>query len=463
MYLLFLLQIFAKYGIIVSVRNMNEDFLNLSLDELYDELIHYNISLEEVASEYEIASENVKYLEKALKSYCRACKLPLPEQLSAPEKFFDEQDEKVLHLYKEEHMSIKQISESLGMSTYLVSKVIDRFKQSGYIETTKKNTRPESYDVKKIIEDLNNGSTYLDVMKTYSIPRDKLRTILSTSPEGKEILEKRADRSLRSKKDISVEDAVKAFLTDTYDIASPTTIRKILVRFYGEEYKKILRKQESVYTAEDIVKLYLDSGDDIEKIAKNIGKTSSRINSKINEYYKKLKIKKPKIISKDNFETYLKNQPSFDIEEAIKYYEEQNVHIPEAYIQEYLKKSEEIDLRKVRSIVNGELTKLSKEGKSPNYVEPYLFAKTVKAKGYNTKYQATALLYKTIVDNDLSTQIAEELDDEEVQTSLHLLIDYDKTDKIGFLRKLEKNKIAQLIYTMQNQTSNPDTEKTIED
>lgn len=442
---------------------MNEDYLNLSLDEIYKELMEFNISLEELASEYEISSENIKNLEKALKSYCRAYKLPLPEQLASPEKFFNEQDEKVLQLYKEKHISIRQISETLGISSYLVGKIIDRFKAFGYIEGKGKTIKPKSYNPEEIIEALNNGSTYLDIMKTYRISKAKLTALLSASPEGKEILEKRADRSSRSKKDISVEDAVTAFLTDTYDIASYTTIRKILIGFYGEEYKTILRKNEDPYSTEDIIKLYLDSGRSIEEIAEIVGKTASTITGKINEYYKKLKIKKPKIISKEDFEAYMNQQSSFDIEEAIKYYEQQNIHIPEAYIQEYAKKVNEVDLRKVRSIVNGELTKLSKEGKSPNYVEPYRFAQDVKAKGYNTKYQATALLYKTILDNDLSTQIAEELDDEEIKASLHLLIDYDKTDKIGFLRELEKNKIAQLIYAMQNQASNPDTEKTFED
>lgn len=113
---------------------MDEKYLNVSLDDIYDELINYNISLQELASIYEFPSETI--LEKALRNYCKQFVLPLPKQIESPEEFFTEEEEEIHRLREEENISIREIADRYGISAYSVNKILKRFEKVG--ETSNK-------------------------------------------------------------------------------------------------------------------------------------------------------------------------------------------------------------------------------------------------------------------------------------------------------------------------------------
>lgn len=159
----------------------------------------------------------------------------------------------------------------------------------------------------------------------------------------------------------------------------------------------------------------------------------------------------------------MKEHPGTNIEKIIESFRDINILIPESYIQEYFEKIGEVDFRKVKSIVNREFAKLQEEGKKPDLISPFNFANDIKSKGYNTKYQATGLFYKIIVDNNLPSDIASDLGDEDVTEALNVLVDCDKNDKVNYLRNIQNNKIARLIYSLENQTDYSDYEKDLND
>lgn len=306
-----------------------------------------------------------------------------------------------------------------------------------------------------------NDKSYRYVENTYNISHTKLIKILLNHPEGSKIIEDKSNNRSK-KKSIPKEEAVNAFLNQDYTKYSSTTIRKRLREFFGDNYSVILRGDEIGTQAKTFSELY-EKGVSCEEIAKSNNVSVDTVKSRLNSHYKRLNVKKPKILSQNDFETYIEEHSSENIEKIIESFKNVNVIIPETYIQEYYKKIGEVDFRKVKSIVNREFAKLQEEGKKPDLISPFSFANDVKSKGYNTKYQATALFYKIILDNHLSSNIASDLGDEDVTEALHVLLDSDKNNKVNYLRNIQNNKIAKLIYSIENQTYYSDYEKDLND
>lgn len=442
---------------------MDDKYLEVSLDDIYDELINYNISLKELVSIYGFPSEKV--LEKALKSYCRKFKIQLPKQIESPEEFFTEEEEGIYRLREEENVSLKKIADYYHMTTYAINKILKRFeKAKGSEEVEKTNSKKKSssdFDIDSIIKDLLEGKSYGYVEKTYNISQTKLKKLLLNHPREKEIFEIKS-RHRSSKKIIPKEEAIEAFLKHDYTKYSSTTIRKRLKEFFGDNYALILRGDEIGDQAKAFSELY-EKGITCDEIAKLNNISIDTVKSRLTSHYKSLNLKRPKILSKQDFEKHMEEHPGSNVEKVIETFKDINILIPESYIQEYYRKIGEVDFRKVKTIVNREFAKMQDEGKKPNLVGPFEFANDVKVKGYNTKYQATALLYRVIIDNDLSSNIASELGDEDVLEALHILVDSDKNDKVNYLRNIQNNKIARLIYSLQNQTYYSDHEKDLND
>lgn len=400
---------------------MNEEYLDVSLDDIYDELMNYNISLKDMASMYKFPSENM--LKKAIKNYCRKLALPLPKQIEKPEEFFTEQEEEIYQLSVQQELPANEIAKIYKMSTYSVNKILKKF---------------DNIDKEKRSKVCVNSSK----LKSIKPSEEKL--------ESKQIKENESIHNSKKIK-ISEQEVIDAYLNNDYSKFSHTTIRKRLVEIFGENYAIILKGDKKGEETKEFAKLY-ENGKSLEEIAQVHKISIDVVRDRLNNYYKRLNIPKPKIMSKKYFDDYMNTHDNVNIENMIESFKKMNIHIPEPYIEEYFKKTGEIDLRKVKAIVNKEFVKLQKEGKQPNLVEPFEFANEVKLKGYNTKYQATALLYQIISDNNLPIDIALEVDNEEVMEALHVLIDSDKSDKINYLRSIENNKIAKLIHHMQNNT-----------
>ena len=108
---------------------------------------------------------------------------------------------------------------------------------------------------------------------------------------------------------------------------------------------------------------------------KTYGLSADYTKREINRYYSDRNMIKPKIANKAAVFGLLKSGKSLEtiIEEA----KSQNCHIPDAYIQEYLNKTGEIDITQIKKIVNKQLVKLSNEGNNPDYIAPFDFANMI--------------------------------------------------------------------------------------
>ena len=402
---------------------MDEEYLDVSLDDVYDELMNYNISLKDVASIYNFPSEKV--LKKVLKNYCRKLTLPLPKQIENPEKFFTEQEQEIYQLSVQHELPASEIAKMYKLTTYAVNKILKKFDSE------------------------NQEKGHLN----HSIPESS-----KTVGKKSENVVKVKSNSQSRKIEIPKQEAIDAFLNHDYSKYSETTLRKRLVEMFGNDYCIILKGDKIAERTQKFIKLYED-GYSYDEIAKIYNFTTIAVRERISRHYKSMNLKRPKIMSKKAFYDYINGHDNINIEDMLESFKKINIHIPEPYIQEYYKKIGEIDFRKVKAIVNREFLKLQKENITPNFITPFDFANEVKSKGYNTKYQAAALFYKMIVDNNLSIDIVSELEDDDITEALHILLDLEKTDKVNYLRNIQNNKIAKLIYSIENKTYYLDYEK----
>ena len=125
-----------------SVREMDEEYLDVSLDDVYDELMNYNISLKDVASIYNFPSEKV--LKKVLKNYCRKLTLPLPKQIENPEKFFTEQEQEIYQLSVQHELPASEIAKMYKLTTYAVNKILKKFDSENQEKGHLNHSIPES-------------------------------------------------------------------------------------------------------------------------------------------------------------------------------------------------------------------------------------------------------------------------------------------------------------------------------
>ena len=191
---------------------------------------------------------------------------------------------------------------------------------------------------------------------------------------------------------------------------------------------------------------------------KTYGLSADYTKREINRYYSDRNMIKPKIANKAAVFGLLKSGKSLEtIIEVAK------SHIPDAYIQEYLNKTGEIDITQIKKIVNKQLVKLSNEGNNPDYIAPFDFANMIKSKGHNTKYQAVALLYKLIKDNNLDfKETLSNINNEEITSALNILLNTNNASKKEHMDLINNNNLALTIFS-EEQQEEKEKEKANED
>lgn len=411
---------------------MEERYKNYSIDEIAEEYDNGNagISLEELAELYHFPSTEI--LKEALTKYNKEHR---KGRLKLKMNFTEEEKDYIYYLYDVKKYSIKRIADMASTSIYSVGKVLKEKNPDIFINRQK---------------DLKSKTKIL--LKSKKDSKNVKYGVKKITPPNKKV-------------EIPIEELVEAVKTNNiesimqkYD-TSYSTVRKRLVETYGENYIDILRGNPVKAELEEYGKMYED-GITNEQIAKIKGISEKEVKKKINHYYKLNGSKRPKIMSKELFEEEMNKND--DIEKLIAHFSEMNIHIPEPYIKDYYKKTDGVDLRIVKNIVRAQLTKIKDEGVTPNYTSPFEFANKVKAKGFGTKYQACAILYKMIEENDLSSDIVLPLDNDNLTQAIKLLIDDKKTNNPEYMKKLKNNDLAHVIYSMQIQNFN-NIEKSLDD
>lgn len=203
--------------------------------------------------------------------------------------------------------------------------------------------------------------------------------------------------SRKNKVNISIEEVIHAYKNKDFSKISPSTVRKRLIKEFGENYLEILNPpKQPEEDCKQIQKLY-EHGLKNNEISKLYGMKTDKTNRIIIDEYKKRKLKKPRIINQKAFKELANT--GIPIEEIKKQAESQNSIIPEEYIEEYIDPNNFVDTNSIRRRVIEILETRKQNGQATNFADSFKFAELIKEKGYTTKYQATALIYKLIKDN----------------------------------------------------------------
>lgn len=440
---MFLLQKYTKYGIIPTVMNMDEKILDSDIKRLYEELIDYEISMEDFANEHNF-NGGEKTLTIAIKNYCKKNKLTIPSQIKHPEKYPSMEEEEMYELHTKKHFSVRMLSEIYHKSPYSIKKSLEKFK-----DDDTNNFNLTDSDIEQIIKELEDPDqkSYTSVARAHGITFYALKKVLEQNPKGIEILKKRKEQMEEQRKARNNE------MLPEKSVEEKQVIQEVLQKS---------KEDGPTDEPEKILKLFLN-GFSRQEISDITGISVKSINKQINSHYETRGKEVPRILSKEEFESHLAKQEKVNIDEVIKFFEAQHKYIPEPYIQEYYRKIGEVDLRHVKRIVNTQLAQLKNEGKDPNFVSPFQLANKLKEQGYRTKYQACALLYRVISENNLSSSIVQELENPELISAIQLLVDDKCPDKIEYLKRLKENELAYTIYLAQNQTSTDQYAKSFDD
>lgn len=227
--------------------------------------------------------------------------------------------------------------------------------------------------------------------------------------------------SKKHKIDMSIDDVVIAYQNKDFSKISPSTARKRLIKKFGKNYVKILNPpKQPVEDCEQMQKLY-EHGLKNNEISKLYGMKTDKTNRIIIDEYKKRKIKKPRIINQKAFKELAST--GIPIEDIQKQAENQNSIIPEEYIEEYIDPNNFVDTNSIRRKVIEILETRKQNGQATNFANSFKFAELIKEKGYTTKYQATALIYKLIKDNIGINTEDFEIKNNDVKQALKILLD----------------------------------------
>lgn len=241
---------------------------------------------------------------------------------------------------------------------------------------------------------------------------------------------------------MNIDDVITAYKTKNYSKISASTARRILIEKFGENYVEVLNTpKHSQKECEQIQKLY-EHGLQNKEIAQLYGITNDLLNEIITNEYKKRKIKKPRVINKKAFRVLAcKGIP---IQKIQKQAEEQNSIIPDEYIEEYIDPNNFEDTNSIRRKVLEILEDRRKNEQTINFSSSFEFAEFIKDKGYSTKYQATALIYKLVNDNSGITIEDFELKNDEVKQALEILLNNSENQNNNDITSLIKQELNSL-------------------
>ena len=398
-------------------------------------------SLSEIARKYGFPS--VKVLEKVLKKYY---KQELKKNFNPKIIFSQAEKDMMYDLYMNKGYSLNKLSLEYGVSNYRIKKVLMEYYEFRMQNDIKNKNRSEkvnidSEELENIIKDLTTGKSLNFVRNKYSLPDSRLKKILKSDARGREILYNNLHMNYT---EVPIDELTQAYLNkdlksleEKYNLSNSSLYYRLKKEYGDDFYKKLNKSPKENEIIDKVAHLY-EQGIDYKEIAQQENLTVPKVQSLLNKYYRRNKKKKPKVLSKDEFLKQIENGQSID--EIIDKFQELGFLIPDSYIDEIYKKQAGINIRKVKTIVLGQLTKLKNVGKSPNYITPFILPNKLKEQGYNNKYYATALLYRLIKENNLSIEILDEIDNEEVVEAVKLLVN-SKDEK-----QLSENELANTIF-----------------
>lgn len=429
---------------------MNESYKDVLIDNIIKDYETEGASLYEIAKKYNFPS--LKILQNVVKKYY---KKESKIDIDKIDYFSHEEKEEIFRLFKYYNHSLKQLSLKYMTTITVIRNTIEEFQSIKDIIAQRHKDITEIFDIdiNIIIDELNTGKTYSYITKKYGISYEKLKVLLSKSEAGMELIKKRKEKNKR-KVIIPIDEIVKALkngnlkeLKDKYGV-SETTLRNKLRKEYGEHYIYILEtdKRENDNYLEQYGKAY-EEGYTYDEIAKMQSVSPEEAKENVIKYYKRKKEIKPRVLTKSHLTKYLQHH---SIEQLIDDCNEQNIIIPQNLLDTYVKKQGEVDIHKIKTIVHEQLAKLKDEGMNPNYINPFKLANSLKQHGYGTSYQACAILYSLINENDLSIDILKQIDSQELSEAVITLLNKENINKVQFLQMLGNNKIAYAVYKEEN-------------
>ena len=315
-------------------------------------------------------------------------------------------------------------------------------------EITKMETRKITNEEKeKIYELFKTGVPMSSLTKMYHITYQTISRIINRGQNN----DKKTDKTKIPMDEIEQAyiDKTMSKLAKKYKVSLSGLYYK-LKKTYGNEYVNTLKEKRKKGATDEIIKLYEEYGYSALKISKvNPDFSVSKVRDTLQRHYAKKNKKVPRLVKKEVFLQLLKSGKS--IKEILSETEKVDFLVPKIYIDEYLDSNNEINVEDIKLIVNRELKKLSREDKKPNYIEPFEFANILKSKGYDTKYQAVALLYKLIKYNDLPLdKIVKDVKNDDIRTALYILA-YKNMTFEEYKEGIENNEIAKAILLEEKQ------------
>ena len=235
-------------------------------------------------------------------------------------------------------------------------------------------------------------------------------------------------------------------LAHEYNVSTTAIRNRILqvisVTKLKELYSKNGKKGEIEEKVSKVIELY-GKGISREEISLQVGygiTTVQKILEK--EYRKRGKEEVPKIISMRAFSAKI-NKKGVTRENILKEAEENNVIIPQVFLDNYFGK-EEIDVDKIRKFVISQFTDGDlEEEKRMKMFKGFNVAKQLKENGFDLKYQAIALLY--LLPNVVRTPMDEIRkvinDNNELMDAIEAIIS-DETNKEEYFQRIKKCRYA---------------------
>lgn len=389
---------------------MNEDYKDANIEEIIEKY-RQGQSISRLAEAYKFPSK--KILRNAIRKYQQINEAS--NKMPSKYNFTDRQKEKMYNLYKE-GVSIEKLSIYYKRTTHVIKNIICEYCSENGLEV------PEH------------------IYKRNSC--DKLE---------------HSDARKNKKIEIPIEEIVEAYknnkigeLEMKYNVSS-STIRNRLRQNIGDDYSKLL-KPCNVSDEQKLMGIYYEEGLSNVEIATINHMLPDTVGNRIDKLYKIRKIKKPKVVCKSVFLSIM--QSNGNLEKTIEQAKSRNAIVPDSYIQNYLNPKENIDIISMQKNIIKKLTDVQKEQKKQiNFLDAFELSRGLKNKGYNTKYQAIALMYKLIKDNNLPHNIFFDEQYSDLQIIVEGLLNNDIALKNGIKEANE------YISTIQNEEILQEEEK----
>lgn len=427
---------------------MNEEYKDILIDNIIDDYESGNYSLYEIAKKNNFPS--LKILKNVLKNYYRK---ELKIEFNFNEYFSDNEKYDIYNLYKFHSFSLQQLATKYMTTIRVIKNTIEEFETIESIrssKTGKKSIDELNIDFEEILDQLKQGKTYSYITQKYGIPYEKLKKKLAQSPQGKEIIE---NKRIKRSSDIPIRELVTSLKNHDLDNlekkygVSETTIRNKLKKEFGDNYIDILVNGKNNELINNCARLY-EQGLSYKQIAQKEGITVDDARNNVIKYYRRKKLSRPRVLSETQANKFLSYNKNFD--EVIEECKKQNIIIPKSLMDKYVNMTGETDIHKIKTMAHEQLSKLKQEGREPNYINPFILANSIKKNGYGTNYQACAILYSLIIENNLPLDILKEIENQEIVEAVIILLNKDNINKAEFLTTINKNKLAYIVYKEEN-------------